>query len=76
MIAAKFVCETVTLSPGQETVALRPVYGDSEENKTWSKYTPCGTLQMTITNPDVFGQIRPGDEFVVYLNKVVKEPTK
>lgn len=69
-VRAKFVCETVTLAKGQETVALRAVCGDSEENKTWSKYTPCGSLQMVITNPEVFGKFVPGNEYMLDFTEV------
>lgn len=41
-------------------VELRAVYGDSEENKTWSKRTPAGTVMLQITNPDAFHQFKPG----------------
>lgn len=43
---------------GQEQIELAPVYGD--DNKPWSKFTPCGRLSLTITNPDVIGQFKPG----------------
>lgn len=42
----------------QEVVRLAPVYGD--ENKPWSKFTPCGSLELTITNPEVIGTFVPG----------------
>jgi hypothetical protein len=32
-------------------VRLVPVYGDGSDNASWSKWTPCGELKMTITNP-------------------------
>ena len=36
------------------TVYLAPVYGNSEENKSWSKATPSGELRMFISNPVAF----------------------
>lgn len=38
------------------TVKLQPCFGshpggDSEENKSFSKWTPQGSIEMTITNP-------------------------
>jgi hypothetical protein len=32
-------------------VKMAAVYGDGKGNETWSKYTPQGALEMTITNP-------------------------
>ncbi|MGL5008612.1 MAG: hypothetical protein ACRC6I_01920, partial [Paracoccaceae bacterium] len=32
------------------SVKLSPVYGNSDENKEWSKYTPSGEIMMMITN--------------------------
>lgn len=47
----------------QVSVSLNPVYGDSEENKTWSKYTPSGSLNMSITNPNVVGFFELNKEY-------------
>jgi hypothetical protein len=62
---AKFVCSKVDKSEGQETVYASPVVSGSEENKSFSKYTPSGSLSITITNPDAFGFISQGAEFYV-----------
>lgn len=32
-------------------VKLAAVYGDGKGNETWSKYTPQGSVELTITNP-------------------------
>jgi hypothetical protein len=60
--------EAATAPVTQEQITLAPVYGD--ENKPWSKFTPCGQLQLTITNPDVIGQFKPGELFFVDLTPV------
>jgi hypothetical protein len=64
---AKFLCVSVLLHmAGQdkgETVELIPVYGDSEENKSFSKYTPSGKLTLTITNENLFGFYQPGKQY-------------
>lgn len=41
-----------------------PVDG-SDENNTFAKWTPSATLKMTISNPDLFGKIKPNQEFYV-----------
>lgn len=45
---------------------LFPVSG--EENKPWSKWTPGGQLQFTVSNPDC-PELEPG-EYLVTLTKV------
>lgn len=47
----------------QEQIALAPVYG--EDNKPWSKFTPCGSMQLTITNPDALGAFVPGQVYFI-----------
>jgi hypothetical protein len=42
----------------------------TDENNTFAKWTPTADLNMTITNPDLFGKIRPGDTFYVDFSKV------
>jgi len=46
-----------------DTVKLSAVSG--EENKTWSKYTPSGSVELTITNPETFDQFKIGEFFFV-----------
>lgn len=46
-------------------VRLTPVYGGSEENKSWSRYTPSGEIKMSITNPDAIAKFELGKEYYV-----------
>lgn len=39
-----------------------------KENEPWSKWTPTGSLQFTVTNPDA-PELEPG-EYLVTLSKV------
>lgn len=56
--------ETGQLIPGTaETVKLTPVAGD--ENKPWSMYTPSGSVELAITNPDAVKQFRVGGLYFV-----------
>lgn len=50
-VRAKFVCTNVNESPEyqQKLVALMPVTTGSEENKSFSKYTPAGNVQLSIS---------------------------
>jgi hypothetical protein len=44
-------------------VRLAPVYGNGEDNKSWSKWTPAGELKMTITNPSAAEQFDIGKTY-------------
>jgi len=50
-VRAKFVCTGIQDSPEYEnkTVYFSPVISGSEENKSFSKYTPAGSAQLTIS---------------------------
>ncbi len=54
---AKFFVSSVDLKPGQEggQVTLQAV-GRGSRNAEWSKYTPSGSLTMSITNPAAYDQ--------------------
>jgi len=49
-----------------ETVKLVAVYDDDpeSENAQWSKYTPSGEFEFTVTNPGAFGKINNGEFFI------------
>lgn len=63
-IRAKFQCHAVTKDSGKnEIVRFTAVYGSGEANKQWSKYTPNGTLEMTISEEGAQGRFEPGKEY-------------
>ena len=63
-VRAKFRVHSVTpTSSESQSVALHPVYSGSEENKSFSKYTPSGELRMDISNPALIGFFEPGKEY-------------
>jgi len=55
-----------------EEIYLQVVYGDTGENKLWSKWTPQGTLSFTVNNPDAMGQVLPGQLVYVDITQVPK----
>lgn len=69
MVTARFHCHTVSdpgWSESARIVRLAPVYGpDGTSNAEWSKYTPAGYLEMTITNPIAFEQFIEGHEYLI-----------
>jgi hypothetical protein len=46
--------------PTQEEVCLSAVYSNEGANKQWSKWTPSGRFDFTISNPDAMGKLLPG----------------
>jgi len=63
MVRAKFQCTRIEQGAGTEghnnsVVTMSAVSG--EQNKTWSKWTPFGQLNMTINNPDAVRQFEIG----------------
>jgi len=54
VVRSKFRCISITETEGtdkpKQYVFVAATNG--EENKSWSKWTPCGRLEITITNPD------------------------
>jgi hypothetical protein len=63
-IRAKFYVNSVTQhSGGVEEAHLSPVTSGSEENKSFSRWTPSGKLDMQITNPGAQGFFQPGKEY-------------
>ncbi len=61
-VRAKLKCWTVEKSADGESeqVMMMPVTDDSPENKTWSKYTPAGQVNLTINNPECHGKFEAG----------------
>lgn len=73
MVRAKVRCVTVkTVASNygsgagtieQNQVELTPVQDPA--NSTWSKYTPGGSINLTISNPDAFNAFKPGETYFV-----------
>jgi len=67
MVRAKFKCERVEKGfSGDDpyvSVHFGAVIDDGPENKSWSKWTPSGQLQMTISNPNLIDHFVPGKEY-------------
>lgn len=53
-------------SISQEELTFNAVTGpDGSANREWSKWTPSGNFQLTVSNPELFGKIRAGQEYYV-----------
>jgi len=73
-LLAKFkVGSTVNYGNNNVEANLSAVTGDSEENKTFSKYTPNASVKIHITNPDALDFFEPGEEYVFEIKKAEKK---
>lgn len=69
-VRAKFVCESVTNFEHSKSVQLRAVTSGSEENKSFSKYTPIGNITIGIDNEtDAADLFEPGKEYYLDFSK-------
>ena len=60
-------CQSIHL---QAVVAYEDKGNRSDENEQWSKWTPSGQIDISITNPDAFNQFKVGKEYHVDFNEV------
>ena len=77
-VQAKFRCtanrvpvtvrQSMSLSGAAEecrAIHFVAAYGDGEENKTWSRWTPSGSMEMWVTNPAAFEQFEEGKDYIL-----------
>lgn len=64
-IVAKFRCHSVTKFENGEDVRLEAVTGKT--NEPWSKWTPSGSLTISITNPSAQAQLEPGKNYRILI---------
>ncbi|MGO7576604.1 hypothetical protein ACC699_17160 [Rhizobium ruizarguesonis] len=72
-VRAKFFVADIKHSetPGSDPYAMitmMPVfgtYGDGKDNESWSKYTPSGKIEMSITNPGAIDAFEKGKAYFV-----------
>ncbi len=64
-LRAKFECTSVEGDKSYEEVKLMAVYGNNDEdnleNNQFAEATPCGDLEMTVTNPKAQGYFKVGN---------------
>ena len=81
-VRAKFTCygvvenDAVTYGGPSATVTMFAVVGDGTDNASWSKATPTGRLEMSITNPDAVAAFEVGRDYWLDLNMVEAAPAK
>ena len=65
-VRAKFICESVENFKFSKTAKLRAVHGTESENADFTKYTPNGTIQISITEDAPASNVfEPGKNYYV-----------
>lgn len=69
---AKMMIHDVKLTQYGEELHAKPVTGNEafgpngeSENNTYARFSPSGDLTLMITNPDLYGQYKPGQQLYV-----------
>jgi hypothetical protein len=70
-VIAKFKCDSLEKVEGDQTaMRAQPVTDGSEENKSFSRWTPAGRLELLISNEtEAINFFVPGEEFYITLSK-------
>ena len=64
-VRAKFRVAAVTKVGDQSSIQLHPVVGGSAENDAFFKYTPGGTISLSVVSAEVAEQFETGVEMYV-----------
>jgi hypothetical protein len=67
MTRAKFKCVDVKEGPDGSQVKLEPVVSGSQENESFFKWTPWGSIEIGTVNPNVKFEV--GQEYYVDFTK-------
>ena len=66
MVRCKFKCEMNELLGDTSRIKLTPVFADeNQENKVFFKYTPGGSIDLQVVNPDAAKQFEVGKEYYI-----------
>lgn len=73
-VTAKFTVASVEDFGAHRKVKLTPVYSNDPKspNYSWSKWTPSGSIELTITNPLAYEQFKPGKTYFVDFQQEVE----
>lgn len=71
---AEFSSHSIKDAKGPDSIRItaQPIF-DEGSNTSWSKWTPSGELQMQITNPACFDELKLGRTFRLTLDEVDPE---
>lgn len=64
-VRAKFKCTSKTLEENGARIKLEPVVGGSKENESFFKWTPYGSVEIGLVNPETAESFIPGRTYYV-----------
>lgn len=74
---AKFAIQSVTKFTHGEQLKMHPIgksggypANGSDEDNTFAKFSPSGSLELMIANPALIGTFQPGDTYYLDFTKV------
>lgn len=76
-VIAKMVCTKMEdlVSQNEKRFIFRAVYEGSEENKSFSRWTPSADLTMIVSNETLAGDLfLEGEEYYLTFDKAGKDP--
>jgi len=63
-VRAKFKVESVTQYTWGDVIKMNAIeYDGTDENASFSKFTPSGTFEMSVTNENIVGNYKAGQEY-------------
>lgn len=72
IVHARFRCDSVLQCENQATVKLEVVTKSNQGNEDWSKWTPCGSISLTVTVPETAKAFVPGKIYAIQFEQVDK----
>ncbi len=70
-VLCRFKCESVLCFPSSRTVRLT-----ATDKADFSKYTPSGTFEFSVTNENVFPVFEPGKVYDIAITEALVEQQK
>ncbi len=65
IVHARFRCDSVLQCENQATVCLQPVTKNNQGNEEWSKWTPNGSISLTVTVQETAKAFVPGKIYAI-----------
>jgi len=75
-VQAMFKCESkavATWDPAQWIITFRATNKSDGDNMDWSKWTPTGSISMTVTNPEAVAAFEVGSFYRLSFDAVASE---
>lgn len=75
-IRAKFICNLIVDQPNHQSklIYMKPVTDGSEENKSFSRFTPIGNLEINVSYfTEAYYKFKNGEEYYLDFIKVEKK---